>query len=553
MRHVAILLLLALVAGGVRIWKIDQAPFGDPDDIRDWARARNVALGREPWWLGPDAAITTGEGARLPGGLYYLLLAGAYELHPRPLSGLLLTAGLSTLAAVATFFLARLFMRPSASFLASLLAATSPVWVLAGRRIWNPDLLPVFSVAFFLSLSLWLLRASRFGLLISLAMAGIALQLHLSGLALLPLAAVAVAVGRKRPKALLLGLVLLAAPLAPFFVNDASRDWLRTRRLAEVLQRVVTPGEPAQENQGLPAPICWPLPYLPPLSTCNYGDDFLDRSAAARLAADSPALRQNGALAMYWKGPVQNITRSFRLQDLPERVRLHGADPPGMRVRFWADTAVSLMLLVLVLGGFSLLAADAVRGDRAASVLLLLTLPMLVCTRLRGVSDSYHFYLVFFPLPALIAARAVSGIGGVARIGRIALAAACLVNLALLVDRARDLESLGGTPAYGVGYRHRAEAAKWLLAAGCAGRDDLVVTGERYVWDYLLPRGGGGRTYRVLELGESTLHAVCRTTQDSCGSQWLAVRERLSPRLAHQSGGVWIYHSPPNDTLLVLP
>lgn len=534
------ILMVILLAAGLRFWKLDLSQFHDPSDIQDWQRSGAVATGRQPARRGPDAAVGGGTDARLPGGLYDLLLSVAHRIDSRPISGLALTAVLGTVGVALTVFLARLFMPQGEASLAGLLAASAPVWVFASRRIWSPGIAPAFSAAFFLFLGLWCVRGSGTGLVLALAWAGMLMQLHPSGLALLPLLAIAVVTGLSRPKALLLGLALFAAPLSPFLIKDASQGWAGMTELVRATRQLVGPAR----GDGVPWPVSWPLPYLPPLSACAPGDDFLDRAAAAALVGDPRRPASSAVLEPYWNGAARTLLRSFHLKDLPAKVRLHRDAPLWMRVKFLADTAGSLGLLVLVVGGILGLVADGIAGDAKAWALLAMVAPMLAYTRIGAMRDSPHFYFAFFPLPAILAARAVTGMGRWWRAGRIALVAAALVSAVLVVDRTRELEALGGAPGYGVPHRYRVEAATWLAERGI-GRDDVTVLGPQAPWAYLLPPGRGGRSVRVVELSERALRETCRVGPASCDQVWHAERRRGEGRLLHRRGGIWVYDALP--------
>ena len=310
---------VALVGGALRLWALDLSQFQDIDDVRDWRRTGALLDGKAPWWLGPDAAIGTGQGARLPGGLYYLLLSAAYQFDASPLSGLALIALTGTAAAVLTIFAGRTILSPRACLMAGILAATSPVWVLGSRRIWNPNLLPLFSVIFFWAIALWFSQRSRVGLFLAFVVFGLLLQLHLSALALLPILAVALLRVIRRPHLLIVAALLAIIPLLPFLAHDAGGGWRETERLWKTLSRVLIDREPSKD-QALPFPVCWPLPYLPPLGSCGYSDDTLDRTSAALLAQNAPSLRESETLDLYWKTGRGRLLRSARLEDLPEKI-----------------------------------------------------------------------------------------------------------------------------------------------------------------------------------------------------------------------------------------
>ncbi len=531
-------LLVAAIALFLRLWQLDLAQFQDIDDVRDWKRTGFLLRGKEQWWMGPDAALSTGHGARLPGGLYYQLLAAAYKVNPSPVSGLALAGLLGAAAAGLTVFVARLFMAPGPAVLAGLLAATSPIWVLAGRRISNPSFLLFFSLLFYWGVALWLLKKSRLGLFATFACAGLLFQLHLSSLMIVPLLLIAGFTGLRKPRTLILGIAIGMLPLVPFFVSDAKGDWIKTKRLSQAISQVVNTGQD-KEGRELPKPICWPLPYLPPLATCGYSDEFIDRAVAELLLGDSSELLDTGLLGLYWKTGFGKIVRSFSLWDIPKRVKAHNSLTASMRVRFWADTVASLILLAAIILGFLGLVRDSWRGDRGARILLLLSGFLLLNTLLSGSAGTYHFYFIFFPIPALVAARSAFSAGPFRRFMSAILIFSIAVQCALLIDKRVAIGKLGGTPNYGVAFRSRQQAAQWLESAGSLKRHDVSVVGGLYAWRFLLKRGGVIPKFKVVEIG--ALDALCDGGPEECGAQWLAFKERIKPSLVYDSKGIWIY------------
>lgn len=539
MRRVALVAIVGLAAL-LRLLSLDLSPFHDVDDIRDWTRAERVAQSKEPWWLGPDAAISTGRGARLPGGLYYQLLAGAYRIHRSPLSGIALTALMGVVAVGLTIPLSRLLLPGSAALLVGLIAATSPGWVLAGRRIWNPNLLPFFSSFFYWGFLLWFLRSSRMGFVMLFGAAGLLAQLHLSSLALVPLMMLAVFSCFRKPRLLLLALLAFLLPLSTFFIQDARHGWSGSSRLRAVVAEVVA-GREGKSSEGLPKPVCWPLPYLPPLGSCSYSDDTIDRTVAALLVSDSSKLEGNALLGIYWKRGLGKLIRSFDICDLPSKARAHGHLPPGMKARFWVDTLSSLFLTAAVLLGLLGLLKDSIGGERRARLLLLLAIPCLVTTLISGVSGAYHFYFVFFPIPALIAVRGATSFRRLRRGMVMGLVAAALLNAGLLLDRRIHLEELGGTPEYGVPYRYRRQATQWLQSQGVQGVRDIKVIGAVHPWQYSLHRGGTRPRFLVIE---PALGQVCGEEPMFCGATWLRRRAQWKKNLRFIAGSIWICEIP---------
>lgn len=131
-----------------------------------------------------------------------------------------LPAILGTLAIAGGYFLARKWMSRGAALGAMFLFAVSPWAILESRKIWAQDLLPFFTVAFFLSAVGWL-QSGRFRYIVGAAAAlAILNQVHYSTLALWPAAAFLVwrRASWAAAKLWLAGLALYLVLWAPFLV-----------------------------------------------------------------------------------------------------------------------------------------------------------------------------------------------------------------------------------------------------------------------------------------------------------------------------------------------
>jgi len=143
-----------------------------------------------------------------------------------PVRFALLPAILNTIALLAGYVLARRWMSRPAALIAMFLFAVSPWAVLTSRKIWAQDLLPLFTIAFFLAVVAWLRKGRARHVVAIFVMLAVLNQIHYSTLAFWPIVAVA-AWRRRRSGALaywLAGAAIYVVMWLPFIVYQA-RTW----------------------------------------------------------------------------------------------------------------------------------------------------------------------------------------------------------------------------------------------------------------------------------------------------------------------------------------
>jgi 4-amino-4-deoxy-L-arabinose transferase-like glycosyltransferase len=139
---------------------------------------------------------------------------------PHPYAATLFTGLLSTLAVLACYWLVRRYWGAMAAIAATLLFAVSPWAVMFSRKIWAQNLLPLFVMLWVIGLALALVdRKPRFMWLALVALA-VAVQIHLSALALVPATLVLLIVFWRRLswQDLLIGAGLALLTAVPFLI-----------------------------------------------------------------------------------------------------------------------------------------------------------------------------------------------------------------------------------------------------------------------------------------------------------------------------------------------
>jgi hypothetical protein len=140
-----------------------------------------------------------------------------------PVRFALLPAILNTIALFAGYVLARHWMSRPAALVAMFLFAVSPWAVLTSRKIWAQDLLPLFTIAFFLAVMAWLRKGRAWHVVAIFVTLAVINQIHYSTLAFWPI--VAVAAWQRRRKGILAywlaGAAIYIVMWLPFIVYEA--------------------------------------------------------------------------------------------------------------------------------------------------------------------------------------------------------------------------------------------------------------------------------------------------------------------------------------------
>lgn len=253
--------------------------WGDRDLLR--------AAGAEGGLQVTGAEVQRGDGARVPGGAYYYLLAIPLQFSPDPLVAWRFCAALEALAMVGLGLAAWRWRGPVAGALAAALCVTLGGWTDGLIVLWNPTLLPVFVVAMWVLFLRMVEERSARGLALWAAAAGVGAQLHLSVVPVGVLMMFALAVRRVDglARALPGALLALITTYAPYLLDEAVRGFPNTvllltpagggspiaSNLQPLARYLATSAVTGGEVQ-LPARILSHLPWLALLWSGRAGD-----------------------------------------------------------------------------------------------------------------------------------------------------------------------------------------------------------------------------------------------------------------------------------------
>ena len=237
------------------------------DQVRDAVTATAIVEGRSFPPAGPQSAVST---ISVSGPLYYYLIAIPYAVSRDPIVAFGFSALLSVLAVYLAFRLGAEMFNGTVGATAALLYATFPMTVISGLTLWNPGVMPVFSLAFMLSLWRYVTRREAWRLAPTLFLLVVLLNLHLSSLIFVPVMIAAVLFHRPplgwRP--LVVGGVGALMLYAPYLVHEAQQGYSGFRSVSDWVGRVGHGWSSQVAMRVLTAPFLLPAemarPFLPP-------------------------------------------------------------------------------------------------------------------------------------------------------------------------------------------------------------------------------------------------------------------------------------------------
>ena len=196
------------------------------DQARDATVVLNAYESHRPVLTGP----TTSLGGLNTGPLFYYLYAPAlitFQFHP--ISGIFFGFGVFVVSAVLLWYASRQFLSPRASVIAVLLFAASESVLMYTLFPWNPNLLTIFFLTWFLAMTRGI-REKRLGWFESLVIAGSLAamsHMHLSTLVFVVVTVLALFAYRVRVnwKWLVLGLLVFALSYAPLLAHNILESW----------------------------------------------------------------------------------------------------------------------------------------------------------------------------------------------------------------------------------------------------------------------------------------------------------------------------------------
>ncbi len=150
-----------------------------------------------------------------------------------PYAATLFVGALNTAAVYVCYRLVRRYWSETAALVASLFFAASPWAVIYSRKIWAQDLLPLFVLAYIGSALAAFVEGRRWFLLMHFVALALIVQIHLSGLAFIPLTLLLLLIFWRRTRAALqesalgvIAAVLTAAPFGLWLLTHANEGGL---------------------------------------------------------------------------------------------------------------------------------------------------------------------------------------------------------------------------------------------------------------------------------------------------------------------------------------
>ncbi len=201
----------------------------------------------------PATSIVTSAGVQnSPLSIYLLAPAALVSWRPEVLTGAI--ALLNVIAVLLTTAMVSRFWGAQAGALCGLLYATAPMATQYSRKIWAPELMPLFSVLCIWSLLLTFERRRPWMLVPAVAAWSALVQLHQAAIWLAPLFVV-ISVYRfrcLRPLPVVVAIVAALAVAAPYLRYEAAHTW------ADVLSLIALAGKPGTVS-GLSWWYAWAL------------------------------------------------------------------------------------------------------------------------------------------------------------------------------------------------------------------------------------------------------------------------------------------------------
>lgn len=232
-RHVfeyAGLALIVLVAIALRVVRLDQLTLFAGDEGRDATIIWHAVLSGQLPSLGTSSSI--GTWSRGPAS-YLLMMPAFFLAHGDPVAGALTVAAIDIGAVIMLFVVGRAIAGGAAGLTAAAIWSVAPVAVWFGRFMWNPQLVPFFTLLAFYSLAR--LAADGRWLVPLAASWSIAWQCHDEALLVAPSLAIGVLVMRRsvRPAHVLAAAAAFLLTLAPYALYELRHGWPDILAMAE--------------------------------------------------------------------------------------------------------------------------------------------------------------------------------------------------------------------------------------------------------------------------------------------------------------------------------
>ena len=212
----------------VRLYRLDLTWYF-LDQVRDVSTATAILSGERFPLLGPLIGWTQG---RL-GPLYYYLIAPSFLVSDTPLAGAVFMALAGVVAILLTYRLAADYFGTGVALVAASLFAVFPLAVLSSRVLWNPGLIPLFTLLLMRALFDVIVNGHSRSVIGIFACLAVLTQLHLTTVPLAVVALLAMLVWRPRLRVahVLAGLGVFTALYAPYLAYELRHGFENTRAL----------------------------------------------------------------------------------------------------------------------------------------------------------------------------------------------------------------------------------------------------------------------------------------------------------------------------------
>lgn len=248
-------LLLAAILGAaafVRLYRIDLTWYF-LDQVRDVSTAIGIATGRQFPLVGPLIGWTSG---RL-GPLYFYLISPPFAFTDNPLAGFVFVALVNVAAVLVCYRFVRGYFGPAVALSASALFAVFPLGVFSSRVLWNPALVPLFTLLFMQSLYAVVVRGRSRAIVGVCAWLAVLTQIHLATAALGGVAVAGILMWRPRlrPLHVLAGAGAFVVLYAPYIGYELTHQFENARAILHGVE------QPGTGQRALPG-VLWSLAVL---------------------------------------------------------------------------------------------------------------------------------------------------------------------------------------------------------------------------------------------------------------------------------------------------
>lgn len=215
---------LRLGAPGIAEFRRDEANLSE--------RALNFVHGKESF---PLLGIDSSVGVR-NGPVTIWLLAIPYVFTSDPTIATQFIGLLNVFSVLVVYGIARRYYGPLAAVIAGLLYAVSPWAVIYSRRIWNPDMLPIFIVLTLATGFLGFLEGKKWAQLLHLPLLALTGQIHYGTFMLIPITVYLIWLSRQRlTRAFAVSIVLMLLVFAPYVIGSIQANTFSPEAIKKVL------------------------------------------------------------------------------------------------------------------------------------------------------------------------------------------------------------------------------------------------------------------------------------------------------------------------------